>query len=751
MRTLVWLTIGFSVACAVGAYLLSGVFLICLCVLCGVFAAVFAFLRTKHSGYRAVFFAFLGCTIGLCWFFLYDCCFVSTARNYDGLTSNSTITVTDYSYQTDYGVAADGKVTLDGKTFRVRVYLVHNQPLSPGDEVSGEFHLRFTGNGGEKEPTYHQAEGIFLFAYADKNVKIKQVDVIPTLYFAAVLRKEIQQVLTYLFPEDTVAFARALLLGDSSGLTYAQDSTLKVSGIRHVIAVSGLHVSILFSFVYQLCGKRRFLTAVFGIPVLLLFAAVAGFTPSVVRACIMQMLMILALLINKEYDAPSALAFAVLMMQAVNPLTVTSVSLQLSAGCMAGILLFSERINSYLLQEKRFGKIKVTSAKGRVVRWLSGSVSISVSAMLITTPLSAYYFGMVSVIGIITNLLCLWVVSFAFYGIMAAAALGAVWLPAGRIVAGLISWPIRYVLGVANLMAEIPVAAVYTGSIYILLWLVAAYALLAVFYFSSRKRPAFLVCSIVIGLVLSLSASWLEPKLDDVRVTVLDVGQGQSVLLQCKDAYYLVDCGGDTESIAADAAAQALLSQGITHIDGLLLTHYDEDHAGGAVAFLSRIKAEHLYLPDISEENQHRESLAASYSEHISWIEEETVLGGENFKITLFPGEKCEDDNESGMCVLFQAENCDILILGDRNSSGERFLLEQTQLPELELLVVGHHGSNASTSFDFLAATRPKNAVISVGAGNPYGHPHENVLKRLYLFGCTVQRTDLDGTIVYRG
>ena len=100
---------------------------------------------------------------------------------------------------------------------------------------------------------------------------------------------------------------------------------------------------------------------------------------------------------------------------------------------------------------------------------------------------------------------------------------------------------------------------------------------------------------------------------------------------------------------------------------------------------------------------------------------------------------------------LTRKNNYDILIIGDRNSRGEGFLLEQTQLPELELLVVGHHGSNTSTGFDFLAATHPKNAAISVGAGNPYGHPHKNVLKRLYLFGCVVQRTDLDGTIVYRG
>ena len=97
-----------------------------------------------------------------------------------------------------------------------------------------------------------------------------------------------------------------MLLGDSTALTHKENDVFKISGIRHIVAVSGLHISILFSLVYITFGKNRFLTAIIGIPALLLFAAMAGFTPSVIRACIMQILMILAMLINREYDPPSA-------------------------------------------------------------------------------------------------------------------------------------------------------------------------------------------------------------------------------------------------------------------------------------------------------------------------------------------------------------------------------------------------------------------------------------------------------------
>ena len=108
-------------------------------------------------------------------------------------------------------------------------------------------------------------------------------------------------------------------------------------------------------------------------------------------------------------------------------------------------------------------------------------------------------------------------------------------------------------------------------------------------------------------------------------------------------------------------------------------------------------------------------------------------------------------DNESGLCVLFQMENCAILITGDRNAFAERMLLRNIEIPDLDVLVVGHHGSKYSTGKELLEATKPETAIISVGENNPYGHPAQETLDRLIEFGCKVYRTDLHGTIIYRG
>lgn len=749
MRKLMWFAIGFTGACAAGTYFASGFWLLLLALLVLVGTAALCAIGSRWS--KTAVLVLIGLLIGLLCLYGYDSVYLSKTRALDGQTLELNIQVSDYSYTTDFGIAADGTTELDGRSYRLRVHLDESAAVAPGDTVKGSFQLRYTGAGGEQAPTYHQGKGIFLLAYSTESPVVTRCEEIPLRYFPAVLRRQITEVLNRVFPQDAMAFARALLLGDSSLLSYQEDTAFQVSGIRHVIAVSGLHVSILFSLVYTLVGKRRGLTALVGIPVLLLFAGVAGFTPSINRACIMQGLMILAVLFNREYDPPTALSFAVLGMLAVNPLTVTSVSFQLSAGCMVGIFLFSGRISGYLLNEKRFGPAKGKSLRARLTRWIVGSVSVTLSAMITTVPLCAWYFDAVSLVGVLTNLLTLWVVSFVFYGIIAACLLGTVWLPVGQAVAWCVAWPIRYVLLVAKALAAFPLAAVYTGSVYIVAWIIFCYVLLVAFLYSKQKHPVVFACCLAVTLGLCVAASWAEPLFDDYRMTVLDVGQGQSILLQYRGQHYLVDCGGDTDEAAADAVAEQLLSQFVNRLNGVILTHYDRDHAGGLSLLLTRIGADRLYLPDVPDSSGIRGELEEQYGDRIVWVQPASVVCFETMKLTLFAAEAGNTDNESGLCVLFQPEKCDILITGDRNISGEKALIAQTELPELEILAVGHHGAKNAAGFELLKQTSPAVAVISVGQPNAYGHPSQDVLDRLALFGCVIYRTDRDGTIIFRG
>ena len=751
MRKLLMFTLGFGAACAFCAYVYRGAWMVAAGAVL-LFLAVGCWLLSEHwKPVRLVGMILFGFAVGSLWFMAYDYGYLNTADRTDGQTQFAVIEVTDYSWEGTYGTTVDGKTSLDGKIFHVRAYLDGHKTFLPGDEISGAFLFTMTAEEGQSEYTYHQGKGIFLLAYQRGEISVNEISHLPLRYYPVYLRMRILDLIEDTFPEDASAFAKALLLGDSTDIGYELNTAFKVAGIRHIIAVSGLHVSILFAAIYILAGKRRVLTAMIGIPTVLLFTAVAGFQPSVTRAGIMQCVMMLSLLWKREYDPSTALSFASLVMLIVNPLVITSVSFQLSVSSMAGIFLFSAPISGWLLDEKRLGRWKGRGLKRRLARWFSTGVAVSLSAGVFTTPLVALYFHTVSLISTLTNLLTLWVISFIFYGIILVCLLGLFWSAGAVFLASVVAYPIRFVLGATTLLAKIPLAAVYTYSEWIIYWLIFVYVLFAAFLVVKRKRPAVFACMATVSLCAALLASWLPWGKDGCQVTVLDVGQGQSILLQSEGKTFLVDCGGDYDDTAADIAAETLLSRGIRRIDGLILTHYDADHAGGAPLLLSRIDADCLILPDFPDEAGIRDAIVHNREDKVVEVLSPAALSYGGVKMTVIPPEIAKTDNESSLCVLFQTENCGILITGDLDAKGERRLLNSYILPDVDLLVAGHHGSKNATTAELLAAVKPETAIISVGENNHYGHPAGETLQRLQEAGCAVYRTDLDGTIIYWG
>lgn len=743
-----WFTIGFGAACALGCYFWPGKWALLMAALvCGAGIGL-PFLLDAKVGKRAEMVC-MGLAVGLVWFFGYDIMYTAPVRELDGDVVDFELTTYQYSWKTDYGCAVDCYLDLDGKRYKVRLYLNEQQELEPWTTIESPVLVRLTTDGGRNEPTYHRSNGILALCYqrSEPEYSVRDDSAEGFLVIAvASIRRQLTEIIDQCFPGNTAAFAKALLLGDRTDMSYEMSTDFKVSGISHIVAVSGLHVSILFALIYVLTFKRRWLLAVLGIPVVILFMAVACFTPSVTRAGIMQILIILALCLNREYDPPTALAFAALAMLAVNPLVASSVGFQLSVGSVAGIFLFSGAIRNWIL-------LRLPEQKHKICRglrsWFAGSVSVTLSAQVITTPLVAVYFGTVSLIGVVTNLAVLWVITFIFYGVMGVCLLGFFSLTVANWAAWVIAWPIRYVIWMAKVFASVPLAAVYTESSYIVIWLVLCYGMILALIFGKGKRPLVCLCVGVLCLAMALGLSWLEPALYDHRVTVVDVGQGQSIILQHRGKTFLVDCGGDYANDAADSAAEILLSMGIQRIDGLILTHYDADHAGGVEYLLHRIDTGALYLP-ASDEDAAAPVIDAADDAEVVWIEEDLLLQSGGMKITLFAPEGAQNSNESSVAVLFQTEKCDTLITGDMSQFRERLLLYRTDLPELELLIVGHHGSKNSTSVELLEAASPEVAVISVGENNRYGHPAQETMERLEAAGCRVYRTDLSGDIIFR-
>ena len=747
MRKLVLFTIGFACACFIGAIFYGGWLLLC-AVISLIVAGLFTVFGKGWCKTALLRLIFIGCTAGFLWFGLYDSIFVMIPRIADGQRLAITMEPTDYSYKTDYGSAVEAMVTLNDQTYRVKAYLHSKEQLNPGDKVTGTFRFRLTTDGGADDPTHHRSEGIFLLAYPIGSAVVEHTEEVSFRHYPAIWRNQLLARISELLSGENGAFASALLLGDRSGITYPMNTAFKVSGISHIIAVSGLHVSILFGLIYTLLARRRVLSCLIGIPVLFIFAAVVGFTPSITRACIMQSLMLIAMVIDREYDGPTALAFAVMVMLAFNPLTILSVSFQLSVGCMLGIFLFSERIRQYMLN---FVKIKKERKLcNRLWKGIAASVSVSASASVMTTPLVAYYFGCVSILGVITNLLTLWVISFIFYGLLLCLLLSAVSMSIAQLLAWIVTIPIQFVMKTATLISWLPMSAAYISNSYVIAWLIGAYAMFVVFLLQKKKQPKLLLTGIVFTFLLTQLFSWIEPIRDDFRVTMLNVGQGQSILLQSDGKTFLVDCGGDDDETSADVTAEALLSQGISRVDGIIVTHFDTDHVGGVVHLLSRIRADRLILPDIKDETGVADLLAKSTNGAVEYVQQNVLYSFGSTEMTLFAPISDDSDNENSICILFQREDCGILITGDRGVEGEMALLQTHSIPEVDILVAGHHGSAGSTSQALIDATSPQYAFISVGEDNRYGHPADKIVQRLLDFGCEIYRTDIHGTIIFR-
>ena len=742
MRILMWFTIGFVAACAGGVYLLPPDMLVPLAVM-ALALGVTALLGVKRwRAMRIILVLLLGVGAGALRYHHFQSVTLMPVKQLDGQTVEAELTARDYPYETSYGYAVEAETDIEGKIYKVRVYLDEAASLEPGERFLSTFRFRFTEPKEGERVSYLQSTSVFLTA--DQRDELTRLGLSEEWirYLPARITRIAKEILQEAFPEDIYPFIKAVLLGDTSDLSYEVDTDLKISGIRHVVAVSGLHVSILYGFVEVLTGKKRFLTALIGLPVLLLFAAVAGFTPSVTRACVMAGLMILSKLLDKEYDGPTALGAACLLMLVLDPVSVGSVSLQLSAGCVAGILMFQGKIQAWI--DKRIRNVE-KKERTRLKSWFSASAAVTLGAMSLTTPLSAYYFGTVSIIGVLTNLLTLWVLNVVFIGIIATCLLGLIYMPAAVIAGKLLAWPVRYVLLVARLLSRMPFSAVYTASPFIVGWLILTYIFLAVFALTKGKRAPLYILGISLSLCVAVGLSWLRPAFSSCRVTVLDVGQGQSVIVQTEGKAFLVDCGGSYPQSVADAVSAELLSMGISRLDAVILTHEDTDHSGALPYLLTRIDADLLILP----------ATAGGYEipqmdAQILWTDRLTRLAFGDAAVTLYPPTFSTLNNENSLCILFDTEKCDILFTGDRSHRGEEVLLAQYPIPKVDLLIAGHHGSKNSTGDTLLAAVRPETVIISVGKNNVYGHPAPELLERLQIFGCAVARTDLDGKIVYR-
>ena len=743
MRILATFCFAFAAGIFAAQYVLPSAWLMPLAALFGVlFALCLLILRGSKARRR---FALITAALALS--LVYNTAYVSLVQKphqaLAGSMETLTLEVCDYAVPTDYGAKVEVRI-LDRGLYGNAVYYGKENLLTvrPGQQLSVNVYCNDAATVRETDITTFTAKGDFLLLYNRGEETYLDAVGSAIRYLPQELARRTKAVLAEIFLERTEPFLRAVLLGDRSGFTEEDGEYLSEAGIYHITAVSGLHCAFLLSILSFLIGKhRQKLLSAIAIPVLIFYALMVGASPSVVRACVMLIFVLLAPLFDRESDAPTALSFALFLILLQNPFAAASISLQLSFGAMLGILW---------LTPKLYARIKT---KNRALRFVLASFSTTAGALVFTIPLSAYYFNFLVLIAPISNLLCLPLTSAVFGAGLACTALGFVSLPAAATLAHLPHWGALAILTAAKYLTKLPYHALYFSNDYLKYWLAYAYALFGSCYLTRKGKYRYWLAGglSLVTLVLTVYLGTLPFATGSVHVVALDVGQGQSVVLHSQGKTALVDCGSTgTYLSAGDIAADYLQSAGVGRLDYLVLSHYHADHVNGVRTLLTRIGVDTLVLPNVEDETYQKDAilqLATKYHINILYASQVEKLSLGDAVMTVYPPLGKGSTNEEGLTVLCTAGTFDALLPGDMDSDTEEVLLATYDLPDIELLLVGHHGSRYSTSSEFLRAVTPEIGVISVGSGNTYGHPTDATLWRLAEEDVAVYRTDLQGNI----
>ena len=627
---------------------------------------------------------------------------------------------------------------------RIIVYDESKRKLHIGNElqVSGElFFFSASSNPGcFNQKLYYQKQNIHAGIWGKKIVvtDTKTAGIRDRLFE---IRNAWKEKLILFMGERNGEVLAAILLGEKEGVEPELKELYQTSGIGHILAISGLHLSFIGVGLYRLFTRISGSCQVggtAGILFLLLYICMVGMTVSAVRAMVMFLFRVGADMCGRHYDGMTALAVALVTVLLWRPLCIYDGGFWLSFGAVGAILFLLP-----LFQELP-------------VQGLWAGISIH----LVLLPVTLFCFYEFPPYAILMNILIIPLMSvLMLLGIVGSMFL-AVPLVSGfllRLAAGIL----HFYEHICHLFMKLPGARVVTGRPEI--WQLIIYALcfaMALYFKIYGKSRGRWMLFLVVGLTVLCGRWETEGK---VQVTVLDVGQGDGIFIKGPSGgTYLIDGGSsDTKKVGQYRVEPFLLYQGTDTLDYVFVSHGDTDHMNGIEELLLRqdvgVKIHTLVFPVKEVWDETLEALAqtaVSQGTKVAVISSGQKIREEEMEIQCLQPESSyegEPGNGSSMVLSLQYGAFDMLFTGDVEGSGEESLTELLRTkPErrtIDVLKVSHHGSANATTEEFLAAANPGYGLISAGENNRYGHPHEETLKRLEDAGVIVHSTKEEGAI----
>ncbi|MDR1116829.1 MAG: DNA internalization-related competence protein ComEC/Rec2 [Oscillospiraceae bacterium] len=748
MRKLAVFAFSFAACMLLAEYLLGAWIVVPALAAGAILIPVKIIVRTKRTSppaapEKVISVALLAVCLGGVWWWGYEKLFYSPAAEL--FDSAGVIRAEVISYPEEYSYSAGVTVRLKGVfgSPRVNLRLKETYDLKPGDVITLPAQLsEIAPDGGFDFTRYYRSKRIYLTGSQTGDIGIERADGVPLRLLHVFVNRRMSDRFDLLFEGGELGLVKALTTGNTGEVTESSMLSFSNTGLSHIISVSGLHISIIAGFVLVFFKNKR-KAAIIMVALIFAFLLVTGGAASTARACIMHSIALLGVALGRDEDPLSAFAAALLILLVICPFAVTDIGLQLSFLSTLGILLFATKISVWFSDAafRRWRKgVKLKS-------FIAGTLATTFSAMLLTVPVTAFYFGKVSLISPAANLLVLWFVSPALLLGLVCVAASFISMPLASVIAWVTRLLLSYIIVVPEFLTRLPYSVIYTSEPYAVLWIAAAYAVIAVWGFAKREKPRGKLCvsAALVMLVIALVFTGLSRRSGELTITVLDVGQGQSVAAFSGGGTVLIDCGGNKWNGAGNVAAEYLLAHNRGTVDLLMLTHFHADHTNGVEDLLKFIAVKAAAIPDTpAGEADIMEAYLEDAGVEVIRISENTEIPFGSAILTIFRPVAKSGENEQGICALLRTGDFEALCTGDISSASEYILVEREDLPDAELLICGHHGSANSTSALLLETITPEIAAISVGK-NSYGHPTGKTLARLAEAGCEIYRTDTGG------
>lgn len=550
---------------------------------------------------------------------------------------------------------------------------------------------------------------------------------------------------------EKAALMAAMLTGYRENLTGSMENAFSAAGLSHIMAVSGANLAFLLLplvWIFKKLGIHRKAAAIASIPFIFFFVLITGMEASVLRACVMAAVIMAGKAMDRKPDLLNSLGIASLILLVVNPFILFDTGFLLSFGATAGLALFYGRVRG-IIPEKVPGFIRET-------------VAATVSAQAGVLPLLILFFSKVSLVSLLSNLLVVPMTGVTTVLGMVCVAADSIHPVLGTLTGYMLQSLLHIILVITEFCAAIPWAEVNMQH-WSLPAIIVYYAVLipAGAYglpFFIRHKGKLAVCACLLGV--SILFSGLLP--NRLKVTFIDVGQGDSALVQTPSGKsYLIDGGGtyqeaETGYIGKRVLLPLFMHEGVAGLEQVFVSHAHMDHMSGVLTLLQIFPVKSVGLPDYPEAVQDFAPLIkicdekgiklCYYSDGDEVpLDQHTVMSFLHPADDTPPGEG--NLNNTSLCGLLRFDKLQVLFAGDLETGAENIFFKNNIVMDCDILKVPHHGGKNASSERFLQFAKPETAVISVGR-NSFGHPSGAVLERLGANGVKVYTTLENGAVM---